>query len=90
MLTEEPFRSNYSSDRVCIVDNINALEGVADGVFRLLEQENLLGTVLYLAEQDGKPQAVISFGLFGRFRKWSTPDIGSLTVLGGTLAALLR
>ena len=43
---------------------------------------------LYLAEQEGRQSVLISFGLFGRFRKWSTQDIGYLTILGSTLGIL--
>ncbi|HAG12993.1 MAG TPA: hypothetical protein DCG49_03930 [Ruminococcus sp.] len=87
-LLSESFVQHFTADHICVIDNINALEGIADDVFHRLEQENLLGTVLYLAEQDGVPAALISFGLFGHFRKWSTPDIGYLTVLGGILGTL--
>ena len=89
LLVLPAFLPNYNTDRVCVIDNINALEGIADDVYAWLMQENLLGTVLYLAERGGKPYAVLSFGLFGRFRKWSTPDVGHLTVLGSVIAALL-
>ena len=88
-LTTASFLQHYSEDHVCVIDNINALEGLADDVYRWLTAENLLGAVLYLALREGKPFAVISFGLFGHYRKWSTPDIGSLTVLGSALSALL-
>ena len=90
LLVQAPFVQQFSADRVCVIDNINALEGIADDVYHLLERENLLGTVLYLSEQNGKPSVLISFGLFGRFRKWSTQDIGYLTILGSTLGTLLR
>ena len=72
-----------------MIDNINALEGIADDVFHWMAAENLLGAVLYLHERDGAPAAVIAFGLFGRFRKWSTLDISLLTVLGSALSRLL-
>ncbi len=89
VLLEEPFARSYTVDRICVIDNINALEGIADDAYQWFASENLLGTVLYRAERDGKPTALIAFGLFGRFRKWSTLDIGHLNVLGGVLAALL-
>ena len=87
-LIQDPFVKEFSADHVCVIDNINALEGIADDVYHLLAQENLLGTVLYLAEQEERPSVLISFGLFGRFRKWSTQDIGYLTILGSTLGIL--
>lgn len=90
ILVHEPFLQNFTDDHICVIDNIHALEGLADDAHDLLESQNLLGTVLYLVQQDGNPAAVISFGLFGRFRKWSTPDIGYFTVLGGILDALLK
>ena len=90
MLVKADFRRNFSADGVCVIDNVNALEGIADDVYAWLSSENLLGTVLYFAETGGAPFAGISFGLFGRFRKWSTPDTGHLTVLGGLIAGLLE
>lgn len=83
------FLPHFSDDRICVIDNANALEGLADEAYRWMTAQNLLGAVLYLAERDGVPRAVVSFGLFGHFRKWSTPDIGCLTVLGSALSALL-
>lgn len=89
LLVQETFLQSYTPDHVSVIDNINALEGIADEVYAWLSAENLLGTVLYLAEREGKPFAVISFGLFGRFRKWSTADIGYLTVLGAAISGIL-
>ena len=89
LLTGEPFLQHYSEDHICVIDNANALEGLADDVYHWMTAENLLGAVLYLAERDGRPSAVISFGLFGHFRKWSTPDTGLLTVIGSALSSLL-
>lgn len=86
LLVQDPFVQNFNAEHICVIDNINALEGIADDVYRWLESENLLGTVLYLAETEGRPAAVISFGLFGRFRKWSTLDVGLLTVLAAACA----
>lgn len=87
LLTAEPFAQHYNADRVCVIDNINALEGIDDAVYARLANENLLGAVLYLAEQDGKPAALAAFGLYGRFRKWSNLDISHLTILGSMLTA---
>lgn len=89
LLTQPPFVSNFTAEHICVIDNINALEGIADDVFHWMAAENLLGAVLYLHERDGAPAAVIAFGLFGRFRKWSTLDISLLTVLGSALSRLL-
>lgn len=89
LLVQPPFAGNFTAEHICVIDNINALEGIADEVYAWLEHENLLGTVLYLAERNGEPFAVISFGLYGRFRKWSNLDIGHLTVLGGAISVLL-
>ena len=89
VLTEEPFLRQYSEDHVCVIDNANALEGLADDVYHWMSAENLPGALLYLEERGGRPFAVISFGLFGHFRKWSTPDTGLLTVIGAALSALL-
>ncbi len=89
LLVQEPFVQQFSADGVCVIDNINALEGIADEVYQLLVRENLLGTVLCMTERSGKPAVLISFGLFGRFRKWSTQDIGYLTILGSALGTLL-
>ena len=76
----------YQEDGVCVIDNINALEGIADDAYRWFSQENMLGAVLIRTQ--GTVPALIAFGLFGRFRKWSTHDIGYLTILGGILSAL--
>lgn len=89
MLTAEPFTQHYNTDHVCVIDNINALEGIDDAVYTRLAHENLLGAVLYLAEQDGKPSALIAFGLYGRFRKWSNLDISHLTIIGSLLTTRL-
>ncbi|MBR6418853.1 MAG: GGDEF domain-containing protein [Oscillospiraceae bacterium] len=89
ILIAEPFAKSYSAERISVIDNINALEGIADDAFQWMQSENLQGAVLYRAEDAGTPTALIAFGLFGRYRKWSTPDIGHLTVLGGVLHALL-
>ena len=70
-----------------MIDNINALEGIDDAVYARLAKENLLGAVLYLAEQDGKPAALAAFGLYGRFRKWSNLDISHLTIIGSMLTS---
>ena len=48
---------------------------------------NLLGAVLYLKMQDGKPAALAAFGLYGRFRKWSNLDISHLTIIGSMLTS---
>ena len=78
----------FREDGVCVIDNINALEGIADDAYRWFSQENLLGAVLI--RKSGTVPSLMIFGLFGRFRKWSTHDIGYLTVLGGILSALLE
>jgi len=90
VLLEEPFARGFGEDSVCVVDNINALENVADDAYRWFAAENMLGAVLYRMMCSGKPMGVIAFGLFGRFRKWSTLDVNHLTVLGGILAALME
>ncbi|MBR5364495.1 MAG: GGDEF domain-containing protein [Oscillospiraceae bacterium] len=87
LLTNEPFAQHYTADHVCVIDNINALEGIDDAAYARLEAENLLGAVLYLAEREGKPSALIAFGLYGRFRKWSNLDISHLTIIGSLLSA---
>ncbi len=87
LLTVEPFAQHYTADHVCVIDNINALEGIDDAAYARLEAENLLGAVLYLAEREGSPQALIAFGLYGRFRKWSNLDISHLTIIGSLLSA---
>lgn len=88
VLMQEPFARSFSAEHISVIDNINALEGIADDAYAWLTAENMLGAVLYRAEKNGVPTALIAFGLFGRFRKWSSPDIGYLTVLGGLLGAL--
>ena len=90
LLVQEPFINSFTADSICVIDNINALEGLADDVYAWAEQANLLGTVLYLVRQNDTPAAVISFGLFGHFRKWSTPDIGHLNVIGAAVGTLLN
>ena len=90
LLVQEPFINSFTADSICVIDNINALEGLADDVYAWAEQANLLGTVLYLVRQNDAPAAVISFGLFGHFRKWSTPDIGHLNVIGAAVGTLLN
>lgn len=89
LLTAEPFLRQYSEDRICVIDNANALEGLADDVYHWMSGENLHGALLYLCEREGRPAAVISFGLFGHFRKWSTPDTGLLTVIAAALSVLI-
>ena len=78
---------HYNADRICVIDNINALEGIDDAVYTRLANENLLGAVLYLKMQDGKPAALAAFGLYGRFRKWSNLDISHLTIIGSMLTS---
>lgn len=90
VLLQAPFYSGFQADHVCVIDHINALEGLADDAYQWFTGENLLGTVLYRVLHNDTPIAVISFALFGRFRKWSTLDVNHLTVLGGILGGLLR
>lgn len=90
LLLEEPFAGGFREDGVCVVDNINALENVADAAYQWFSEQNMLGAVLCRMMRDGKPRGVITFGLFGRFRKWSTLDVNHLTVLGGILSALME
>ncbi len=89
VLAAEPFLRQYSEDHVCVIDNANALEGLADDVYHWMAAQNMPGALLYLDERDGKPSAVISFGLFGHFRKWSTPDTGLLTVIAAALTRMI-
>lgn len=89
LLLQSPLLSGFREDGICVIDNINALEGVADDAHQWFSHENVQGAVLYRSEQDSAPAALISFALFGRFRKWSTPDVNHLTVLGGILSGLL-
>ena len=90
VLLADPFAVGFGEDAVCVVDNINALENVADDAYRWFAAQNMLGAVLYRMMHEGKPMGVIAFGLFGRFRKWSTLDVNHLTVLGGILAGLME
>ena len=89
VMLAEPFIRTFQEDGVCVVDNINALEGVADEAYAWFAGEGIQGTVLYRVDRAGKPAALIAFSYFGRFRKWSTLDVNHLTVLGGILAGLL-
>lgn len=77
----------YQEDGICVIDNINALEGIADEAYQWFSAENMLGALL--CRREGPVPAVIVFGLFGRFRKWSNHDVGYLTILSGILSALL-
>ncbi len=90
VLLADPFAVGFGEDAVCVVDNINALENVADDAYRWFAAQNMLGAVLYRMMHEGKPMGVIAFGLFGRFRKWSTLDVNHLTVLGGILTGLME
>lgn len=90
VLLAEPFSVGFGEDDVCVVDNINALENVADDAYHWFAAQNMLGAVLYRMMQGEAPVGVIAFGLFGRFRKWSTLDVNHLTVLGGILAGLME
>ena len=90
LLTAAPFAQHYTADHICVIDNINALEGIDDAVYARLASENMLGAVLYLAEREGKPSALIAFGLYGRFRKWSNLAISHLTVIGSLLTASIH
>ena len=89
VLAEEPFISGFPEDNCLVIDNINALEGLADNAYAWFSGESILGAVLFRVMRDEKPAGIISFGLFGRYHKWSTPDANHLTILGGILSALL-
>lgn len=89
VLVAEPFARSYNADHISVIDNINSLEGIADDAYAWFTAANMQGCVLCLTEDAGKPSALICFGLYGHFRKWSSPDIGYLTVLGSVIKALL-
>ncbi len=90
VLTGEALSKEFQEDDLCVIDNVNALEGVADEAYAWLNAENVQGAVLYRAVEKGQTVAVVLFGLFGHYCKWSTLDANHLTILGSILCELLN
>ena len=89
-LLKNGYSERFSGDSIFVIDNVNELEGRDDNAFRQLSEEKIGGAVQYLITEDGIIKGLISFCYIGRFKKWSVADISYFTIIGRTVAALLK
>lgn len=83
------YSDKFNSDKILIIDNVNELESRADEAFKILSEQNIMGTVQYLITGQSGIRGLISYNYINRFKKWSVSDANFLTIISRILSAYL-